>query len=50
MHKRFFSLVDSDFRSALFKLTAMLIHNTEDSGKIIAVDFDMKSIDDILSR
>ena len=26
-------LVDSDFRSALFKLTAMLIHNTDEPGK-----------------
>jgi hypothetical protein len=29
---KYFRLVDSDFRNGLFKLTAMLIHNLDESG------------------
>lgn len=32
LNKRLCILVDSDFRNGLFKLTAMLIHNIDDSG------------------
>ncbi len=31
----YIDLVDSDFRNGIFKLTAMLIHNVDNSGQII---------------
>ena len=46
----FLVLVDSDFRNGLFKLTAMLIRNIDDSGaKFISKQFNVSLIDFVIS-
>ena len=44
--QNFFFLVDSDFRSGLFKLTAMLIHNIDETGE---KEFSRKEFDHVCS-